>query len=176
MGKNLFNLAYKNYINFGFGKGKSFFVVFRNEYFFEAQLSIAEEKQLPVVIHSVRATGEVIQQLRKRPSLTGMIHSYSGSYEQALQLIELGFYLSFGGAITYTRAHKLRNMVSKLPLSALLIETDAPDQPDATHTHQRNEPAYLNEVLTALSHLKHEQASVIAQHAISNTQTLFKLT
>ena len=144
-------------------------------YFFETQLDIALEKKLPVIIHSVRATEDIIQQLRKRPALTGMVHSYSGSYEQALQLIEMGFYISIGGAITYDRANKLRTTVSKLPLTTLLIETDAPDQPDASHQHQRNEPAYLTEVLNALCELRKENREDIAQQTTTNTKTLFNL-
>ena len=60
-----------------------------------------------------------------------MMHSYSGSLEQALQLIDVGFYISFGGAITYEKATRIRAIAKKLPLDALLIETDAPDQPDS---------------------------------------------
>ena len=147
----------------------------KQQYFFQAQLDIAAEKKLPVVIHSVRATEEVIHQLRNRPALTGMVHSYSGSYEQALQLIDMGFYISFGGAITYERASKLRNTASKIPLSSLLIETDAPDQPDANHQHQRNEPAYLIEVLNALSELRNESLEEIAQQTCRNAKLLFNV-
>lgn len=143
--------------------------------FFKAQLDIAERKNLPVIIHSVRATEDVIQQLRKYPTLTGMVHSYSGSYEQALQLIELGFYISFGGAITYEHARKLRKVASKIPLTSLLIETDAPDQPDASHQHERNEPAYLTEVINVLVKLRSESTTKIAHHTISNVKNLFGL-
>jgi len=147
----------------------------QQQYFFEAQLEIATEKNLPVIIHSVRATEEVIQRLRKYPKLTGMIHSYSGSYEQALLLIEMGFYLSFGGAISYQHATKLRNIVSKIPLTSILIETDAPDQPDTRHQHERNEPAYLIEVLNTLAQLRKENTEQIAQQTTTNAKTLFNL-
>jgi len=147
----------------------------KQQYFFEAQLDIALEKKLPVVIHSVRATEDVIQQLRKRPELKGMVHSYSGSYEQALLLIDMGFYLSFGGAISYDRASKLRSIAGKIPLSALLIETDAPDQPDANHQHERNEPAYLIETLKVLTGLRNECSNEIAQQITNNSKALFNL-
>ena len=136
---------------------------------------IAEEKNLPVIIHSVHATEDVIQQLRKHPKLSGMVHSYSGSYEQALQLIDMGFYLSFGGAISYDRASKLRSIASKIPLSALLIETDAPDQPDANHQHERNEPAYLVETLKVLTGLRNECSEQIAQQTTKNAKALFNI-
>ena len=144
-------------------------------YFFEAQLDIALNKNIPVVIHSVRATEDVIQQLKKRPKLKGMIHSYSGSLEQALQLIEMGFYISLGGAITYSRANKLRNIASKIPITSLLIETDAPDQPDASHQHERNEPSYLIEVLNVLCKLRNETKNEIMLQTTTNAKTLFRL-
>ncbi|MDH5711391.1 MAG: TatD family hydrolase [Gammaproteobacteria bacterium] len=147
----------------------------RQHYFFEAQLDIAEEKNMPVVIHSVHATEEIIQQLRKRPGLRGMVHSYSGSYEQALQLIEIGFYISFGGPITYERASKLRAVSSQIPLSSLLIETDAPDQPDTSHKNQRNEPAYLENILSTIASLRQEHKNEIATQTTSNAMALFNI-
>jgi TatD DNase family protein len=147
----------------------------KQQYFFEAQLDIALEKKLPVVIHAVRATEAVIAQIRRRPSLCGMMHSYSGSYEQALQLIDLGFYLSFGGAISYERAHKLRDTARQLPLTSLLLETDAPDQADASHQGQRNEPAHLVNVLNVLCELREETAESIAQQTSRNARSLFNI-
>lgn len=147
----------------------------RQQYFFESQLNIAAEKKLPIVIHSVRATEDVIQQLHQRPELTGMVHSYSGSYEQALQLIEMGFYISFGGAITYDRSNKLRITASKIPSTALLIETDAPDQPNSCHQHERNEPAYLTEIVDTLCELRKESKTDIARQTTANAKKLFNL-
>ncbi len=147
----------------------------KQQYFFEAQLDIALERKLPVVIHAVRATEEVIAQVRRRPGLCGMVHSYSGSYEQALQLIELGFYLSLGGTISYERAHKLRDTASRLPLTSLLLETDAPDQTDVSHQGQRNEPAYLFNVLNVLCELREETAERIAQQTSHNARSLFNI-
>lgn len=143
--------------------------------FFDAQLLIALELELPVVIHSVHATDDVIALLKTRRGLTGMVHSYSGSYEQAMQLIEMGFYISLGGAITYERASKLRKIASKLPLTSILIETDAPDQPDATHKGERNEPAYLVEVLECLCELREESRDEIAEQTSANARLLFGL-
>ncbi len=145
-------------------------------YFFTAQLDIAVEKKLPVVIHAVRATEDVIQQLRLRPGLRGMVHSYSGSYEQARQLIDMGFYISFGGAITHSRAKKLHAMIGKLPLTSLLIETDAPDQAGSAHQNERNEPAYLVEIFNALCKFRKEERAVIAQQICKNVKTLFNIT
>ena len=143
--------------------------------FLEAQLDIAITHQLPVVIHSVHATEDVIKSLRQRPELKGMIHSYSGSYEQAMQLIELGFYISLGGQLTYDRAHKLRSAAAKIPLDKLLLETDSPDQPDTDHQGERNEPAYLINVLDCLSELRTENQEEIADQTTNNARALFNI-
>ena len=141
--------------------------------FFNAQLDMAHALEKPVVIHSVRATEDVISSIKNHPGLRGMIHSYSGSYEQAMQLIDLGFYISLGGAITYDNARKLRATASSIPLDSILLETDAPDQPDADHFIQRNEPAYLVNVLQCLSELRDEPIKEIAAQTTKNAQDLF---
>ena len=141
--------------------------------FFTAQLDIAHTIDKPVVIHSVGATEDVIHSIRHYPGMRGMIHSYSGSYEQAKKLIDLGFYISFGGAITYDNARKLRATASDIPLGSILLETDAPDQPDADHFNQRNEPAYLTNVLKCLSELRDEPIEKIAAQTTKNAQELF---
>lgn len=141
--------------------------------FFNAQLNIADAINKPVVIHSVRATEDVINSIKSYPGLKGMIHSYSGSYEQAMQLIDLNFYISFGGAITYDNARKLRATASDIPLDSILLETDAPDQPDADHFNQRNEPAYLVNVLKCLSELRDEPIEEIAKQTTRNAKKLF---
>ncbi len=141
--------------------------------FFNAQIEIAHTTDKPLVIHSVHATEDVINLLKNYPGIRGMIHSYSGSYEQAMQLIKLGFYISFGGAITYHNAKRLRAVAGKTPLDSVLLETDAPDQADADHFSQRNEPAYLVNVLECLSELREEPMEEIAAQTTSNARQLF---
>ncbi len=143
--------------------------------FFEAQLALAEKHRLPVVIHSRRATEQVIQSLRKFKNLRGMVHSYSGSLEQAKQLIDLNFYLSFGGAITYERAQRLRRMIRALPLQSLLIETDAPDQPGQSHQSEINEPAFILEVVDVLAGLLHAAREEVIETTRCNAEKLFAL-
>ena len=142
---------------------------------FNAQIGMAYTSGKPVVIHSVRATEDVIIAIKNYPGLRGMIHSYSGSYEQAMQLINLGFYISFGGTISYDNARKLRNTASRIPLESILLETDAPDQPDADHFNQRNEPAYLVNVLKCLSDLRDESIEEIAAQTTNNAKILFQI-
>ncbi len=144
-------------------------------FFFEAQLDIAENKQLPVVIHSVKATGSVIQTIKKFKNLKGMIHSYSGSSEQAKQLIDLNFYISIGAGVTYENAKRIKQVVKDIPLTSLLLETDSPDQPDLKHFKQRNEPAYLVNTLQAIAKLREQPADMIARQTTENAKNLFKL-
>ena len=144
-------------------------------YFFEAQLDIAEQNQLPVVIHSVRATETVIQSIKKFRKLKGMIHSYSGSSEQAKQLIDLNFFISVGGSVTYDNAKNIRQVVKGIPLTSLLIETDAPDQPDKKNKGKRNEPAYILNTVKAISEIKDEPEDMIAEQTTINAKKLFSI-
>jgi TatD DNase family protein len=147
----------------------------RQQYFFHAQLDLAGQFDLPIVIHSVHATENVILALKERDGLRGMMHSFSGSYEQAQQLIDMGFYISFGGVITYDRSTRLRDTAGRLPLESLLIETDAPDQPDAAHHNQRNEPSYLLNVLDCLAELRSDSRDRIAEQTTANARRLFDI-
>ena len=144
-------------------------------YFFEAQLDIAENNQLPVVIHSVNATETVIQTIKKFKSLTGMIHSYSGSSEQAKQLIALNFLISVSGSITYDKTRKIKAVVKEIPLTSLLLETDAPDQPDQKNAGKRNEPAYLINTLNTISLIREESQESITKQTTINARALFNI-
>ncbi len=128
---------------------------------FIGQLEIAVEFKLPVIIHARKSLDIVLKHLRKFPSLNGSIHSFSGSEQQAKQLIDLGFYLGFGGPITYSRATRLHKLVKNLPLDSMLIETDSPDQPDASHYQQRNEPAYLSIVASTIADIRNIDTSQV---------------
>ena len=139
------------------------------------QLDLAVQHQLPVIIHSRKSLDLVLKELRLRPSLTGVIHSYSGSYQQAKQLIDQGFYLGFGGPVTYARATKLRGLVVDLPLEHLLIETDAPDHPDAVNHGQRNEPSWLKNIAQCIAELRNTSVDQVAEVTTRNCERLFKI-
>jgi len=122
--------------------------------YFQRQLEIARDFDLPVVLHARRAVDEVIATLRRIGGLRGVVHSYSGSEEQARQLFKLGFHLGIGGPVTYERAQRLRRIVAAMPIEFLLLETDSPDQPDSAHRGERNEPAHLGVVLATIAGLR----------------------
>ncbi|MFK7993002.1 MAG: TatD family hydrolase [Granulosicoccus sp.] len=142
---------------------------------FAAQLALAREFNLPVVVHARKAVEDVIRMIRSSGHSTGLVHSFSGSSQQARRLIDLGYKLSFGGAATFERAKRLRQLVAELPLDAILLETDAPDQPDSHHSGQRNQPAYLTDVWRNLSELREEPAEEIAWATTRNAIELFRL-
>ena len=142
-------------------------------FYFRRQLEIARDSGLPVIVHARRAVEEVIATLRKVGGLRGVVHSFSGSTEQARQLFELGFCLGIGGPVTYDRAQRLRRIVAQMPLDHLLLETDSPDQPGATHRHQRNEPAHLAEVLETVAALRQCAPGDIAAATSGNAERLF---
>ncbi|ASJ71095.1 TatD family hydrolase [Granulosicoccus antarcticus] len=142
---------------------------------FEAQLSLAREFDLPVVIHARKAVEQVINMIRASGHFCGMIHSYNGSAQQAGKLIDLGYKLSFGGAVTYDRASRLRKLVAQLPLDCLLLETDAPDQTDARHQGLLNQPAFLVDIWQAISALRQEDPETLAAATTDNAIALFRL-
>lgn len=142
---------------------------------FTAQLDLAVQFNLPVIIHSRKSLDLVLKELRLRPSLSGVVHSFSGSSQQARQLLDLGFYLGFGGPITYPRATKLRELIRTLPLDGLLLETDAPDQPDAKHHGLRNQPAWLVDIVNCIAELRNESIHHTAEVTTRNAITVFGL-
>lgn len=130
--------------------------------FFDAQLKLAKELNLPVVIHVRQAMDLVIQRLRRlQLPQGGLLHAFSGSQQQAEQLVELGFKLGLGGGITYPRANKLRNIIKNLPLTAFLLETDSPDMPLKGFQGQRNEPARVALVAKALAEVRETTAKTL---------------
>ncbi|VAW53032.1 Putative deoxyribonuclease YjjV [hydrothermal vent metagenome] len=143
--------------------------------FYEAQLDIAANHQLPVVIHSVKATESIIQAIKKHKDLTGMVHSFSGSLEQAKRLIDLNFYISISGSVTHENAKKMRAVANEIPLTSLLLETDAPDQPDSKNKNNRNEPAYLINTLDTIAELREETREEIAYQTTLNAKQLFSI-
>ncbi|HRZ51927.1 MAG TPA: TatD family hydrolase [Candidatus Contendobacter sp.] len=143
--------------------------------YFVAQLRLARRHDLPVVIHARHAVDQVIKQVRRFAGVRGMVHSFSGSVDQARRLLDLGLLLSFGGPLTYPKATRLRGLIKILPLDGFLLETDAPDQPLSTHPGQRNEPAYLAEVLACVAELRHADPAEIAAATTENARRLFRL-
>ena len=148
------------------------------QHYFDAQLQLARDFDLPLIVHARRAVDAVIAAIRRvggGSGLRGVVHSFSGSRQQAGQLWDAGFLLGLGGPVTYPRAQRLRRLVASMPLEHLLLETDAPDQPDAGIRGQRNEPARLPQILQAIAQLRDEDPQAIAAATTANAERLFAL-
>ena len=137
----------------------------KQTHFFEAQLQIAQRHQLPVILHVRRSADGLLKGLRQFTVAGGIAHAFNGSLQQAKMFIEMGFKLGFGGAMTYDRATKLRALATELPLSALVLETDAPDIPphwmyttaedrEKGKAQGRNSPAELPRIASVLAELR----------------------
>ena len=140
------------------------------------QLQVASQKCLPVILHSRKTHGLLLQELKDTAvAKGGVVHGFSGSYEQACAFWDLGIRIGVGGTITYPRAAKTRAAVTKMPLEALLLETDAPDMPLAGRQGQRNSPEYLPEVAQVLADLRLESVETIAARTSANAADVFGL-
>lgn len=143
--------------------------------YFVGQLRLARRHDLPVIMHARHAVDHVIKLVRRFPGVRGVVHSFSGSEDQAKRLLDAGVLLSFGGPLTYPRATRLRGLIRRLPLDGFMLETDAPDQPLIGHRGARNEPAYLAEVLACVAELRGADPAEIAAATTENARRLFKL-
>lgn len=143
--------------------------------YFIGQLRLARDFDLPVVVHARRAVDAVIAAIRRIGGLRGVVHSFSGSPQQAAQLHRQGFLLGLGGPLTYERAQRLQRLVREMPLEQLLLETDAPDQPDAAIRGQRNEPARLAVIARHIAALRQTDLDTVAKTTTDNARRLFAL-
>ena len=135
------------------------------DYFFNAQLDLAEQFQLPVILHVRRSQDAILKALRRRKILGGIAHAFNGSMQQAEQFIGLGFKLGFGGAATYERALQIRRLLKELPLESIVTETDAPDIPPAWLRAEGipfNEPAFLPRIAQELATIRGIDKAVFA--------------
>jgi TatD DNase family protein len=139
--------------------------VAKQQHFYRAQLKLAQQHQLPVILHVRRSADGLLKGLRDTPVVGGIAHAFNGSMQQAQAFLALGFKLGFGGAMTYDRALQLRRLATELPLSAIVLETDAPDIPPhwryttaeqraAGLPQGRNEPAELPRIAQVLADLR----------------------
>jgi len=142
---------------------------------FLEQVALADNHRLPVIVHVRKAMDEVISLLRRQGRHGGAIHSFAGSEQQARQLYDLGFKLGIAATVGFERARKLRAVVACMPLDALLLESDAPDQPGSAHRGQLNRPAYIVEHLQTIAELRQMDVAELAAALTRNTEALFDL-
>lgn len=136
--------------------------------YFVEQLKIAREFDLPVLLHVRQAIDPILKRLRETPAPGGIAHAFNGSREQAEAFVRLGFKLGFGGAMTYPGSKRIRALAASLPLSAIVLETDAPDIPPVWKARGRNTPADLIPIAETLAKLRSLSLAEVAAVTTEN--------
>jgi len=151
----------------------------RQERFYRAQLQLARRFDLPVILHVRRSSDKLLKALRELPVRGGIAHAFNGSQQQAEAFIAMGFKLGFGGAVTFDRALQLRRLAQALPLSSLVLETDAPDIPphwlyvtaaerEAGTSQARNTPGELPRIAAVVADLRGMPLEELAEATHAN--------
>ncbi|PPC93456.1 MAG: DNAase [Methylotenera sp.] len=141
----------------------------RQTHFFTEQLKIAKHHNLPVLLHVRRSVDDILKYVRRYQLVGGIAHAFNGSKQQAEQLIALGFKLGFGGAMTYTRALRIRELARVLPLESIVLETDSPDiPPEWVGQNGRNTPLELNRIAEVLAELRGQNIAQVIDITGSN--------
>ncbi|RID15075.1 metal-dependent hydrolase, partial [Escherichia coli] len=148
----------------------------RQQWLLDEQLKLAKRYDLPVILHSRRTHDKLAMHLKRHDlPCTGVVHGFSGSLQQAERFVQLGYKIGVGGTITYPRASKTRDVIAKLPLASLLLETDAPDMPLNGFQGQPNRPEQAVRVFDVLCELRPEPEDEIAEVLLNNTYALFSV-
>jgi TatD DNase family protein len=165
----------------------------KQQHFFDFQLNLAKQNDLPIIIHHRQSHQLIVPMLKQyKLARSGVIHGFSGSYQQAKDYLDLGFKLGIGSTITYSRAKKTINTVKRLPLESLLLETDAPSMPlsqevintqvinkelltseEISQKLLTNSPTNLIKIFEVLTAIRAESAEEIADQLEHNVQQVF---
>jgi TatD DNase family protein len=135
---------------------------------FEAQVALAVSRHLPVVIHTREATDDTMAVLRNAPGVSGVMHCFTGTLEEARQALDLGFHISLSGIVTFPRAASLREVARFVPADRLLVETDAPFLAPVPYRGQRNEPAWVVETLKSIAAVRSVSATELTATVVGN--------
>ncbi len=142
---------------------------------FRIQIEWALAKNVPIVIHSRQSTLDCVRVLKeyKNSALRGVFHCFSGSLEEAQEIIKLGFYLGIGGVVTYKNAG-LGAVIEKIDLAHLVVETDAPYLTPVPHRGKRNESAYISLIAEKIATVKADKVEKVAEITTQNAENLFR--
>ena len=145
---------------------------------FREQLALARQAKLPIIIHCCEAWPDclsVLEEEWRSTGIGGIFHCFTGTVEEAQRGLEMGFYISFAGNVTYPKAPELREVARALPLDRLLVETDAPYLAPQPYRGKRNEPAYVTEVARTLASVRNLPVTTVAAATAENFRRLFRL-
>jgi TatD DNase family protein len=135
---------------------------------FEAQVALAVSRGLPVVIHTREATDDTMAVLKNAPGVSGVMHCFTGTLDEARRALDIGFHISLSGIVTFPRAGSLREVAKFVPENRLLVETDAPFLAPVPHRGQRNEPAWVMETLTSVAAVRGVAPTALAASVVQN--------
>jgi TatD DNase family protein len=142
---------------------------------FEQQLQIAQENDLPVIIHNRDAQEDTLSILNNFSPLKGVVHCFAGDQNFAKQVLDMDFLISFTGIITFPNAKELREVAAYVPLEKIMLETDCPFLAPQTHRGQTNEPAYVKDIAEKLAEIKELPFEEIAKATTKNAENFFNL-
>jgi len=140
---------------------------------FERQMALADDLGLPVIIHDREAHEDCMRVVRRFPRVRGVFHCYSGSLEQAMLLVSLGYSLSFTGVVTFKNAHRALEIARWLPEDRIMLETDAPYMAPEPHRGKRNHSGYLTYICQALASLRGVSHESFARQTLQNARAFF---
>ena len=135
---------------------------------FEAQVALALSRGLPVVVHTREATADTMAVLKNARGVSGVMHCFTGTLDEARQALDIGFHISLSGIVTFPRAESLREVAKFVPADRLLIETDAPFLAPVPHRGQRNEPAWVVETLRSIATVRGVPTTELAATVVQN--------
>ena len=142
---------------------------------FDDQLAIAQQYKMPVIIHDREAHGPVFDAVKRYPDVIGVMHGYSGSAEMAKEYAKMGWYIAFGGPVTYKTAEKVREACRAVPLDRILIETDCPYLPPVPHRGEINLSKNMIHTIQMMAETRGEDVEILAAAMIENTKRLFEI-
>ncbi|MFH0948606.1 MAG: TatD family hydrolase [Elusimicrobiota bacterium] len=140
---------------------------------FEKQLEIAAEFKKPVIIHCRQAEEDTFDILSNNKNISGVIHCFSSTVEFAEKFLQLGLYIGIDGPVTYPNANNLREVVKKIPLEKILLETDSPYLPPQSFRGKRNEPSYIKYIAEKIAEIKEMPVPEISKTTDENAEKLF---
>jgi TatD DNase family protein len=142
---------------------------------FRAQMKLAEELKLPVVIHDRDAHEDTLNILKEFPKVKGVLHCFSGSVEFAKECVKLGYYIGFTGVVTFKNAKKLVEVAREIPMDRMLVETDCPYMAPTPYRGKRNRSDYIKYIIEKIAEIRGLSEEEISQAAIDNTKKLLNI-
>jgi len=140
-------------------------------------IGLARELKLPIVVHDRNAHKETLSILKEEKAFEvgGVVHCFSGDYEMASKCFDMGFYISIPGTVTFRKASSLQELVKRIPLERILIETDAPFLAPVPFRGKRNEPSYVRYVADKIAQIKNLDFEEVASVTSKNAKSLFQI-